>query len=251
MYRGVFKNNQVTYGNPFQVKAAVDLYKFDEPALEEEENAEDLTGSEMEPEDILEKAKAEAESIIENAKAEAEAIIEQAMKEATIKAESISEEAWQNGYAEGMEAAVKKNEEILAEAEQTLQAAQDERDRILAEMEKEIVELALKVARKVVACELKTNREVVVSIVEEALAACSNRENAVVRVSAEDGEYLEQNKDEALSSISGSDSIKIKPDNSLSPGDCVIETSFGSVDAGANTKMNKIEEAFMDQVASK
>ncbi len=250
MYRGVFKNNQVTYGNPFKINTPIDVYKIHEPVMEEDENEEDLTGAEKEPEDILEKARYEYESIIEKAKIEAENIIEQAMKEATIKADSICEEAWQKGYGEGLEAAVKQNEGILAEAEQIRKNAEEERDKTLAELEKEIVELTIKVARKVVACELKTNREIIIKLVEEALASCSNKENAVVRVSAKDGEYLEQNEDEALSSVTGADGIQIKPDNSLSPGDCVLETSFGSIDAGANTKMDKIKEAFMDQVAS-
>jgi flagellar assembly protein FliH len=142
-----------------------------------------------------------------------------------------------------------KRSAACAEAEKTLKEAQVERDRILAGLEREIVELIVKVARKVVSCELKTNREVIAKLIEEALVASSNKGNAVVRVSAEDGEYLEKNREELFSSIPGADEIQIKPDNSLSPGDCIVETSFGSIDAGASTKMNKIEEAFMDQVA--
>ena len=113
------------------------------------------------------------------------------------------------------------------------------------------MELTIKVARKVVSAELATNREVIVKLVEEALSSCSNRENAVVRVSPVDAGYLEQRKDEILSSVPGADGIQVKADSSLSTGDLIIETSFGSIDAGANTKMNKIEEAFMEQVAGK
>lgn len=255
MYKGVFKNNQVTYGNPFKINTPMDLYKFaetvSEPVDEEDdENEEDFLDSSLEPEEILERAKKQYDSIIEKAQREAEEIIEQAKIDAAKEADSISEEAWSKGYADGIEAAKEQNEAILAEAEQIRNSAAEEHDKILSELEKEIVELTMTVARKVVASELTTNREIIVKLVEEALATCSNKENAVVRVSAEDGKYLEENTEEFMSSIGGADDIQLKCDSSLSPGDCILETSFGSIDAGANTKINKIEEAFKDQVAS-
>jgi hypothetical protein len=80
LYRGVFKNEQVTYGNPFKIKTPEDLYKFREPYLEDEDNADDPAEAEKGPEDLLEKARREYECIIEKAKSEAETIFEQAIK---------------------------------------------------------------------------------------------------------------------------------------------------------------------------
>lgn len=250
LYNKVFKNNQVTYGRPFQVKTALNLLNIVqlEGDAEVTENMDDDRESPLEPGDLLEQARKESVLIIKEAGFEADRLLEQARLEAERKSESLLEEAWQKGYAEGMEAACAQNECILAEAEQIRLSSAQEHESILAGLEAEIVELVLGIARKAVAGELATNRDVILQLIADALPNCSNKNNAVLRASPSDYDYLNDNKEKLFTMTEGADGLEIKKDCMLKMGDCIIETPLGSVDAGVNTRLDKIEEAFREQL---
>lgn len=247
LYNKIFKNNQVTYGRPFQVNIPLNI-KHIVVLDTEAEDADDDFELPPEPKDLLEKARQECELIIKEAGFEADRLLEQARLEAEKKAEGLLEEAWQKGYAEGMEAAFAQNEDILAEAEQIRQSAAQEHDSIMAGLEAEIVELVLGVARKAVAGELATNRDVILQLIGDALINCSNKNGAVLKVSPSDCDYLNENKEKLLAMAEGADELEIKKDSTLKTGDCIIETPLGSVDACVNTRLDKIEEAFREQL---
>lgn len=253
MYNKIFKNNQVTYGRPFQVKIPINLQNIAVLDTEDETSEDAFDDCELtpEPEDLLEKARQECDFIIKEAGYEADRLLEQARLEAEKKAEGLMEEAWQKGYAEGMEAACTQNECILADAEQIRQSAAQEHDTIMAGLEAEIVELVLEVARKAVAGELATKREVILQLIEDALSNCSNKNGAVLKVCSSDCDYLNDNKEKLFTEVEGADGLEIKKDSTLKPGDCIIETLLGSIDAGVSTRLDKMEEAFREQLEGK
>jgi flagellar assembly protein FliH len=246
LYNRVFKNNQITYGRPYQVKLPDDLMKFVDEADDKLEGAEEGP-TETSPEELLKRAEKKAEAIIAEARAEAERLIEEARARAEEEARAIEEEAWQKGYAEGMDAAAAQSRSMLEEAGKIRQDAAEEYEKILAGMEKDILELAVKIARKAVAGELTTNRDVIIQLVSSALAECSEKKGAVIRVSPEDYDYLSENTERLAQLAEGADEAEIKPDASMKPGDCIIETPLGSIDAGADTRLDKIEEALEEE----
>ena len=252
LYNKVFKNNQVTYGRPFQVNVPFNIQNIvhiDTDSDDEvTENVDAIHELPLEPEDLLENARQECDLLIKEAGFEADRLLEQARLDAEKKAADLMEEAWQRGYAEGMEAANAQNESILAEAEQIRQSAAQEHESILQGLEAEMVELVLKIAHKAVAGELATNRDVILQLIGDALPNCSNKNGAVLKVSPADCDYLNDNNDKLITIAEGADGLEIKKDSSLKPGDCIIETPLGSVDAGVNTRLDKIEEAFREQL---
>jgi len=249
LYNKVFKNNQVTYGRPFQVIVPKKLQNIAENDIDtDEETDKDITDDFLpNPEELLEKAKYESEQILKEAGFEAERQMEKARQEAEKKAKALQEEAWQKGYAEGMESANIQNETILAEAEEIRRSAAQEHDSIMLGLENEILELVLAIARKAVAGELVTNKDIILQLIRDALPNCSNIESASVKVSPLDYELLISNKEEIFAMAEDADGINIKRDCTLKSGDCIIETSLGSVDAGVATRLDKIEQAFREQ----
>lgn len=246
MYNKVFKNNQVTYGRPYQIKVPVVSHNFANMDDDTETNEYDQH-TPADPEEILEKAKHKCDILIKEAGLEADRLLEQARERADKEAEAIAEEAWQRGYAEGMEAAAEQNRSILEEARRIRENAAEEYDSIIAGMEADIVELVIKVARKAVAAELATNRDVILQLVSSTLSECSNKNGAVLKASPADCEYLAENRDRLAAMAEGADGIEIKPDFMMKPGDCIIETPLGSIDAGAGTRLDKIEEAMKEE----
>jgi flagellar assembly protein FliH len=252
LYNKVFKNNQVTYGRPFQMKIPLKMQNI----VHEDNDYEDGTAENAdidneitpEPEDLLEKAKNECDLLIKEAGLEADRLLEQARLEAEKKAESLKEEAWQKGYAEGMDAAGAQYESIISEAEQMRQSAAEEHESIMAGLEAEMIDLVLGIARKAVAGELTANRDVILQLIKDAVPNCSNKNGAVLKACPADYDYINDNREQLLTLVEGADELEIKKDCTLKPGDCIIETPLGSVDAGVNTRLNKIEEAFREEL---
>jgi len=246
LYNRVFKNNQVTYGRPYQIKVPVNLYTVPEETDDPITETEDSSAS-TDPDALIENARIKCEKMIKEAEAQAEELIEQARLKAEAEAKSIEEEAWQRGYAEGMEAAAAQNKALLEEAERIRQSAAEEYDNILAGMEADILDLAIKIARKVVAGELAANRDVILQIVSSTIRECSDKSNLVVKVSPSDCEYLNENRERLAAMTEGADSIEIKAESVMKPGDCIVDSSLGSIDAGVSTKLDKIEKALKEE----
>lgn len=247
MYNKVFKNSQITYGAPFQVRIPIALQNS---KLQEEGQGIFVTPDEPEitekPEEIIERAHEEAAMIIKEAEYEARRIMDDAYTEAKEKAAVMEEEAWQKGYAEGIAAAQKQCEETIAEAEEIKESALVKHDEVLAGIEAELIDLVLDVSKKVIGSEIALNKENMVYLVKQAIDNCSNKNGIILKVSTEDYSYLNTNRDKLAALIDCADEIELKQETSLKQGACILETPFGSMDAGIQTKLKKIEEAFYE-----
>lgn len=244
----IFKNNQVTYGMPFQVRIPLTLQNL---KLQEEQEVEECMEETERPETILEKAHEEAALIIKEATFEARRVMEEAYTEAKEKVAAMEEEALQKGYSEGTEAAQQEYDRLIAEAERIKENARVEHDDVLCSMENEMIELVLDIAKKVIGQEMCVNKDNIISLVKDAIDKCSNKSGIVLKVASEDYEYLKDNMDR-LKEVAGCiDDLELKQDLSMKPGSCVLDTLFGSMDAGVQTKLMKIEEAFRELMEGK
>jgi len=247
LFNKVFKNNQITYGGLYQVKIPENLLKYAQDEEDEIQSGDEIQGLE-DPEALIESAKQKCDMMIKEARLEADRLLEEARAEAERRSDAIAEEAWQRGYAEGNEAAAEQNRAILAEAEQIRNEAIEEYEAMMNSMEADMVALVLDVSRKAVAGELAINRNVIIQLVRDALPNCSNKNGAILKVCPEYADYLAEHLSELQAEVEGADELTIKPDSTLKPGDCIIETQLGSVDAGTSTKLDKIEAAFREEL---
>lgn len=259
MYNKVFKNYQVNLGMPFQVRMPVNIKHLDKNSMQDQEVSEEdeqVCGfSEADPsierEDILHKAQEEADLIIKEAQIEAERIIENAQKDAEELEKTSADEGKKQGYEQGYNEAMSQYEDLIKQAQEMKENTIVEYNHVLAGIENEAVELILGIAKKVIGEEININKENILMLVKQGFEKCSSKENAVIRVSPDDFDYLTENKDKLVEMIGGAAEIEIKKEASLSAGACLIETPFGSVDAGVQTKLKKIEEAFKQIVDNK
>lgn len=251
MSKNVYKSYQVNMGTPFHVKLPINFQTVQPPEdceITEEEDLQDVL--EENPDDIISKAKEEAEYIIKEAEIEAERLMEQARQEAERVASEVYQDAVKNGYEDGRKEAENQHKDIISEAENTRQQARAEYNEVLAGMEAEAINLILDISRKVIGMEISTNKESLLQLVKAAFDKCSNREKMLLRVSVEDFDNIDQNRQRLLSMIEGLGELEIKADPSIRQGDCIIETAFGTVDAGVDTKLSKIEDEFKMAIRS-
>jgi len=101
--------------------------------------------------------------------------------------------------------------------------------------QREVVALALDIAGKVIEAEIDAGRYRIGDIVTEALSGLDLAGEVVVRVHPQDFAAADAFLGERESD-SGAASVRVTADAQLSPGDCVVETSFESVDACIRSK---------------
>jgi flagellar biosynthesis/type III secretory pathway protein FliH len=170
---------------------------------------------------------------------------------ARTKAKHIEEQAFVQGFTQGekagLESGKKKIEPVLHNFRQALSELEKIKREIYGKIEQETVELALAVAKKVVCHEVSTNKEVILSIVREALKKVVDTEKIKIRINRSDLQFLNQealpfsNIDEDMGNIT------LEEDDTILTGGCIIETNFGDIDARVEKQLQVVEEAFRSE----
>ncbi|MGK5594394.1 MAG: HrpE/YscL family type III secretion apparatus protein [Parachlamydiaceae bacterium] len=158
---------------------------------------------------------------------------EQFRRQVIEEAEKIKEEAQAEGYEEGF----KNWAEHVAKLEQEITT-------VRAEMEKLIIPVALKAAKKIVGREIELSETVIVDIVANSLKAVSTHKKITVNVNKKDLEILEKHKQPLKSLFENLEAFSIKEREDIQPGGCIIETEGGIINAQLDNLWRTLERAF-------
>lgn len=171
-----------------------------------------------------------------------------------VSAEEIEAKAYHQGYSDGREAGMEVARKEVTPKIRDLDEALRELDRIKKEfsqtLEKEALSLALAVAKKVVGYEMQRNANAIVQVIRQALQKVVDDGNIRVRVHPSQIQTIENARSEFADLVPKTETIVLEADQSLTPGGCLIETSFGDIDARLETQFQVIEEAFMAEFQS-
>ncbi len=154
-------------------------------------------------------------------------------KELEDEAASLKEKATQDGWQKGLE----QFNEKLVWFDRELKA-------LRIELQSQVLPIALKAARKIVAAELKTHPEVIVDIVIKALTPVLQSHQITILVNKADREILEEAKPHLKSILEQVDSFAILDRADISPGGCIIETEGGIINATIENQWRALEAAF-------
>lgn len=253
----VFKSSQINIGIPVQIKVPINyqnIKRVKDSELEFDscinKKSEDLDKKCENEKVVLEKARQEAEEIIKEAGLEATKILEEAREKGLELIAEIEEDSRQKGFEQGYEEAKNQYEDLLQEAEFIRENALKEYKEALQGIEKDAVNVILDISRKVIGAEISQNREKIIEMVAQAFERCSNREDITLKVSSADYDFVVEHRERILSMVEGLGQIDIVKDQALKAGALILETPYGSVDAGVDTKLKKIEEAFFKVLAN-
>lgn len=190
-----------------------------------------------------EAARLNAEQIIERAKLE----VERMVKDAEMRVAEIEHEAYQKGYDAGREVGFKKGQaevrRLIDRLGTIVGQAIDVREEIIAASEKQMVDMILMIARKVIKDEVVERKEVVLNNIREALKRIKDRDRVDIRVNFADLELTTAHKDELIKMMESLRKVNIYEDSRIDRGGCIIETDVGSIDARISTQLKEIEEA--------
>jgi flagellar assembly protein FliH len=165
------------------------------------------------------------------------------------KVKTAEKAAHAKGLSEGLKEGADQERAKLRTAAVALSGAIKElsilKKEILEKAEKEMVNLAFRVAEKVIHQEVSTGREVVLSVLRAAMKDILDREGLKIRMNPVDYHHLIENDPEGIQSIEGLRNAVIEADETVGPGGVVIETLFGEVDARLDRQMDGIREALL------
>ena len=165
----------------------------------------------------------------------------------------IEEQAYRQGFDEGQKAAIESQREQIESAvtglEQAIIHIKNLRNEIYHALEREVVELALAIARKVVCQEVSTNKDVVVCVAKEALSRVEAPGKIKIRLNPADYQFINETKNQISTLLEHVDKVTFEAEDSISSGGCVIETNLGEIDARIEKQLQVVEEMFKTEIA--
>ncbi|MBI3014048.1 MAG: hypothetical protein HYY65_03050, partial [Candidatus Tectomicrobia bacterium] len=183
----------------------------------------------------------------QEALSETEAILRQATEEAA----RLKEQARSEGLAQGLAEARQQVEERLAPAIAAFLKAGEElgqlRRQLIERQEKEVIELALAIARKVIHQEVTQNPQTIVGILKAILQETVDREELKVHLNPEDFDVGMECRDSLLASVEGIKSLSLERDPNISRGGVVVETHLGEIDGRVERQLDEIEQGLRTQ----
>jgi flagellar assembly protein FliH len=155
---------------------------------------------------------------------------------------ALEREAFTKGYAQGeragLEAGGKRAEAMLRRVAQTIEELGGLRQTLIHETEREMVQLALTLARRVVHREVTLDPELAAALAHVALERLGTNTPATIRLNPEDYTIVAQD-----SARWGGQTVTVVPDPSISRGGCLVESAFGSVDATIERQFDELSRA--------
>jgi len=112
------------------------------------------------------------------------------------------------------------------------------------DLQKMILPLALKAAKKIVGRELETTPDTIVDIVRQTLKPVTQNHHIKIYVNKKDLELLEKKKSELKKSLDQVQTFSIEEREDVSPGGCIIETEAGIINASLENQWRALESAF-------
>jgi flagellar assembly protein FliH len=167
---------------------------------------------------------------------------EQAIAEHQARLAALEREAFTKGYAQGeragLEAGGKRAEAMLRRVAQTLEELGGLRQTLIQETERQMVQLALTLARRVVHREVSLDPELVAALAHVALERLGTTAPATIRLNPEDYTIVAQD-----GARWGSATVSVVPDPSIARGGCLVESEFGSVDGTIERQFDELSRA--------
>jgi len=162
----------------------------------------------------------------------------------------LEKNAYEHGFREGQRSVNVTGEKALASTlekfSKSLEELKSLRRSILSTSEREVIRLALEIARKVVKREIAVDEEIIVTLVRVALKRVSDQTLITVRLNPVDLSVVKRHQSLGNTADVLNEGIRLAEDPLISRGGCVIETESGLVDARVEEQFREIERGFLD-----
>ena len=160
------------------------------------------------------------------------------------EAKELKEAAKQEGYQAGIDKAV----EDIAELKSKFSEVYAYKDELFNKVSECIMDISLEVAKKIIKKEIEVDKDATISIIKGALEEVNRTENKItLKVKPQEVALVKDKLPEIFADNSFEAKIMVVPDNNISDGGVIVETSNGLIDASIETQVAIIEKALGKQ----
>lgn len=233
------EKSEAEEGNKFDEETLNNMLA--EIAAKEQRAIERVKEAEVQANIIKEQTKADCEKIVYAANEQVADILDQAQREG-------HEEGVKQGRIDGEVAVKKEHADIIKQANdnamKTLQLAKEQTADYFIRAEDDIVAIVMMAIEKILPQHFLDVPQVVLPVVREAIKYVRDQKEIKVHVEPESYELVLMARGEFQSMLTdGTAVLEIISDDTLRPGDCVIETPNGGVDARLLTQIELMKNA--------
>jgi flagellar assembly protein FliH len=156
-----------------------------------------------------------------------------------IDRDSVEREAFSQGYAQGeragAEAAAARAEAVLQRLAQTIEELGTLRIALIRKTERQVVQLALAMAKRIVHREITLDRELLTTMARVALDRLGTSTTTTIRLHPEDFAATT-----GLRKADESGHVQVVPDAAVRRGGCLIQSDFGLIDVGVDAQIQEL-----------
>lgn len=171
----------------------------------------------------------DAREVLEKVKHDAEQYKLEVAKECEILKENAQAAGFAQGYQQWSDHVAKLETEIA---------------KVRGDMEKQLVPVALKAAKKIVGREIELSEDAIVDIVSNILKSVSQAKKITVYVNKKDLDALEKGRFRLKEIFESLEVLSLRDRSDVLPGGCVIETEGGIINAQLENQWSALERAF-------
>ena len=225
--------------------------QMEEELKREEEEAK---APKIDPEELLKRYEEIGKRIIQDAENEKKALLLRIQMEASNAEKDAYEKGYeqgiQNGYDDGykkaydetIENAQKQAADIVGKAEELLRSAQADYADYLDRKKTEVIKLALNIAESITRTTLSES-DALNGIIEDAFKISKGEESIILRANSIHIEELKKNCERWKLSYAIKNEIFVITDDSMEPGNAILEKPSGIVKVGVDIGMEQVEKA--------
>ena len=178
----------------------------------------------------LQQAQEQADAIINDANAQAQSIKDKA-------AEEGHQQGYEAGYAEGMAA----TEAIKEDIEKTRNDLEEEYQKIVDELEPEMVDVLTQIYEHVFNVDLREDKGIILHLLKSALSRMDPGNNLIVHISSDDYDEVIDEKESLDACItSPNTTMEIIEDPLLKENECMIESDSGIFDCSLGVELSEL-----------
>ena len=159
---------------------------------------------------------------------------------------ALERDAFAKGYAQGeragVEAGNRRGDAMLRRLGETLDELASLRQTLLRQSERQLVQLALALAKRIVRREIAADDELFTALARVALDRLGDARQATIRLHPDDHGRLAGKGVEQWAAAH----VTVVADPSVSRGGCLVESPFGFVDATIDAQFQELAQAMLD-----
>ncbi len=230
----IIGQNENQFQNSLPLYNEIDLTKTPEELLQE---------ASQKANHILEKANTESAQIIEKTNAE----VQKQLEELELLKQQTLNLAKEEGEKSGYEIFCEKSKQQIDSMNTLISSSFKVKKEIISSSEKEILELSIMIAEKIIREELKIKPEIILEIIKAAISELKDKEEIKITVNPEVTKQLYSFTDELKNSINGLKTIKILEDTTIPMNSAIVESLESRIDARIDTQIAEITKNLMQK----